>query len=285
MCTLVSVYCALCSNSLLLTFLKSLKSVTPFARHWELLPTAFANLFKYSATKIFGRTFIEGRTVEAPLGKSKTSKKSCVDFGYASRTRARKTFSAISNLGLDLGAVSFFTVFGVGSMIGAVKIFCLLMTFSLWLKSKPASVDQLVRTSSIMCVVMSSSSEWSEKFLIYRITYDFRCDYRRMAKWFGAHYNQEVRFSSAVKCKKGPQVLTSLLNQRRNYNFYLRHNKMDFSTWVNYGIRSIINNYDNIDYKRFYCSDSEPQFALFKVTKNFETSQIFTIKFLHKVCG
>jgi|GEM_PF-4579994 len=38
-----------------------------------------------------------------------------------------------------------------------------------------------------------------------------------MAKWFGAHYNQEFRFSSAVKCKKGPQVLTSLLNQRRNY--------------------------------------------------------------------
>jgi len=30
-----------------------------------------------------------------------------------------------------------------------------------------------------------------------------------MAKWFGAHYNQEVRISSAVKCKKGPQVLTS----------------------------------------------------------------------------
>jgi len=34
-----------------------------------------------------------------------------------------------------------------------------------------------------------------------------------MAKWFGAHYNQEVRFSSAVKCKKGPQVLTSLLTK------------------------------------------------------------------------
>jgi len=26
------------------------------------------------------------------------------------------------------------------------------------------------------------------------------CDYRGMAKWFGAHYNQEVSFSSAVKC-------------------------------------------------------------------------------------
>jgi len=30
--------------------------------------------------------------------------------------------------------------------------------------------------------------------------------YRGMAKWFGAHYNQEVRFSSVVKCKKGPHV-------------------------------------------------------------------------------
>jgi len=42
-----------------------------------------------------------------------------------------------------------------------------------------------------------------------------------MAKWFGAHYNQEVRFSSAVKCKKRPQVLTSLLNQRRLLLLYL----------------------------------------------------------------
>jgi len=38
-------------------------------------------------------------------------------------------------------------------------------------------------------------------------------DYRGMAKWFGAHYNQEVRFSWAVMCKKGPQILISLLNQ------------------------------------------------------------------------
>jgi len=30
-----------------------------------------------------------------------------------------------------------------------------------------------------------------------------------MAKWFGAHYNQEVRFSLPVKCKKGHQVFTS----------------------------------------------------------------------------
>jgi len=42
-----------------------------------------------------------------------------------------------------------------------------------------------------------------------------------MGKWFGAHYNQEVCFSSAVKCKKGPQILTSLLNKRRNYYYDL----------------------------------------------------------------
>jgi len=40
-----------------------------------------------------------------------------------------------------------------------------------------------------------------------------------MAKLFGAQYNQKVRFSSAVKCKKGSQVLTSLLNQIRNYYY------------------------------------------------------------------
>jgi len=38
-----------------------------------------------------------------------------------------------------------------------------------------------------------------------------------MAKWFGAQYNQEVHFSLAAKCKKGPQVQTSLLSQKRNY--------------------------------------------------------------------
>jgi len=43
-----------------------------------------------------------------------------------------------------------------------------------------------------------------------------------MVKWFGAHYNLEVGFSSAVKCKKGLEVLTLLVNQRRNYyyNYY-----------------------------------------------------------------
>jgi len=35
--------------------------------------------------------------------------------------------------------------------------------------------------------------------------------------WFGVHYKQEDGFSSAVKCKKGPQVLFSLLNQGQNY--------------------------------------------------------------------
>jgi len=38
-------------------------------------------------------------------------------------------------------------------------------------------------------------------------------DYRGMAKWFGVQYYQEGCFSSAVKCKKGPQVLTGLTNQ------------------------------------------------------------------------
>jgi len=33
-------------------------------------------------------------------------------------------------------------------------------------------------------------------------------DYGVMSKWFGDHYNQEVHFSSAVNCKKWPQVLT-----------------------------------------------------------------------------
>jgi len=42
-----------------------------------------------------------------------------------------------------------------------------------------------------------------------------------MAEWFGAHYNQEVHFSAAVKWTKGPKVLTSLLNQRQNYYYKL----------------------------------------------------------------
>jgi len=42
-----------------------------------------------------------------------------------------------------------------------------------------------------------------------------------MDEWFEVHYIQEVRFGSAVMCKKGPQVLTTLLNQRRNYYYYL----------------------------------------------------------------
>jgi len=66
---------------------------------------------------------------------------------------------------------------------------------------KPGSVLQLVRISYIMRVVMSSSPDWSENFLIFHITYN------SCSKWFGARYNQEVRFSSAVKCKKGPQIL------------------------------------------------------------------------------
>jgi len=43
-----------------------------------------------------------------------------------------------------------------------------LLFSSLW----PASVVQLVRTSSTMRVVMSSTPDWSENFLIFHITYD-----------------------------------------------------------------------------------------------------------------
>jgi len=49
-----------------------------------------------------------------------------------------------------------------------------------------------------------------------------------MAKWIGAHYNQEVRFSSAVMCVEGPQVLTSLLNQRRNHYYCYKGTVPDF---------------------------------------------------------
>jgi len=59
-------------------------------------------------------------------------------------------------------------------------------------------------------VVMSSRPDRSVGFLIFHITYGYLLS---MAKWFGAHYDQEVRFSGAV------QVLTSLLNQRRNYYY------------------------------------------------------------------
>jgi len=55
-----------------------------------------------------------------------------------------------------------------------------------------------------MRVVMSSSPDWSENFLIFHITHD-SCYVFIEAKWFGAHYNQEIRFSSAVKSMKGPQ--------------------------------------------------------------------------------
>jgi len=44
-------------------------------------------------------------------------------------------------------------------------------------------------------------------------------DYRGMAKWFGTHYNQEVRFSSAVKCKKGTQVLPNNVNETDSINY------------------------------------------------------------------
>jgi len=85
-------------------------------------------------------------------------------------------------------------------------------------KPTQASVVQLVRTSPIMRVVMSLNPDWHENFLIFHIT--LLSDCRGMAKWFGAHYNEEVRFRSAVKGMNGSLVLTSLLNQRRSYYYY-----------------------------------------------------------------
>jgi len=61
-----------------------------------------------------------------------------------------------------------------------------------------------------------SRLKWNFSNFTYHL-WPLLSDYRGMTNWFGGHYNQEVRFSSSVKCKKGPQVLASLLNQRRNY--------------------------------------------------------------------
>jgi len=72
---------------------------------------------------------------------------------------------------------------------------------------------------SAVPVDKSSSPDWSENYYNFpHYLWFLLSDYR--GKWFGAHYNQEVRCNSAVKCKKGPQVLTSLLNQRLNNNNY-----------------------------------------------------------------
>jgi len=62
---------------------------------------------------------------------------------------------------------------------------------------------------------------WYEFYQQNQIRWHLLRDYRGMAKWFGAQCNQEVRFSSAVKCKKGPQAITSLLNQRRFFYIIL----------------------------------------------------------------
>jgi len=42
-----------------------------------------------------------------------------------------------------------------------------------------------------------------------------------LVKYGSEPTNQEARFSSAVKCKKGPQVLTSLLNQIQKFYYYI----------------------------------------------------------------
>jgi len=75
---------------------------------------------------------------------------------------------------------------------------------SMALQKFPASVVPLVRTLSNMRVVMGSSPDWSENFLILHITSCYVI-IEVMAKWFRAHYTQEFRFSSAVKRKKGPR--------------------------------------------------------------------------------
>jgi len=64
---------------------------------------------------------------------------------------------------------------------------------------QPASVVQLLRTSSIMRLVMSSSPDWSEILFNSHHVWLLLSDHRGKAKWFGAHFYQESRFSSAVK--------------------------------------------------------------------------------------
>jgi len=79
-----------------------------------------------------------------------------------------------------------------------------------------ASVEEL----SIMRVVMSSGLDWSENFLIFHIIYD-SCWVILEAWLSGSEPTIISRSGSAIECKKGPQVLTSLLNQRRNYYYYI----------------------------------------------------------------
>jgi len=90
-------------------------------------------------------------------------------------------------------------------------------------------------TSSIIGVVMSSRPDWSEKFLIFHITYD-SC-YVIIEVWPSSSEptNQEVRFSSVVKCKKGPQVLTLLLKDEIiHYYYYYYMQRQDLSKHVHF---------------------------------------------------
>jgi len=57
----------------------------------------------------------------------------------------------------------------------------------------------VIRALSFMRVVMSSSPSELKIFYFPHHLSLFQDDYRGIAKWFGAHYNQEVRFSSVVK--------------------------------------------------------------------------------------
>jgi len=77
---------------------------------------------------------------------------------------------------------------------------------------KPASVVQLVRTSSIMRVVMSSSPDCSENFQIFTPPLTLVVNIE-VCKWFGAHY-QEVRFISAVQCKKTLVIMVFTVSLR-----------------------------------------------------------------------
>jgi len=68
-----------------------------------------------------------------------------------------------------------------------------------------------------MRMVMSSSPDWSENFLIFHITYDSY--YVIIEMWLSGSEPTIIR-RSAVKCMKGPHALNSLINQRQNHYYY-----------------------------------------------------------------
>jgi len=83
-------------------------------------------------------------------------------------------------------------------------------------------------------------------------------DYRGLAKWFLAHYNQDVHFNSAVKRKKGPQVLIPLLNQSINLSIHLSvylsiHLSIHLSTYLSIYSSRYLSNHLSI-YQSIYLS-------------------------------